>query len=48
VLGLTASPVSRATLDATYNDLLALQRTLGAALCVLAEDDPELRVGPCS
>ncbi|KAL4856329.1 Endoribonuclease Dicer 1 [Chlorella vulgaris] len=42
VIGLTASPASRATLDATYQDLRQLERTLHADIVVMDEKDAEL------
>ena len=44
ILGLTASPVSKAGLQETYAALTALERNLDAKLVVLDEHDEELRV----
>ena len=46
ILGLTASPVSKATMDATYAGLAQLQRNLDAQYVVVDEKDEELLVRP--
>jgi hypothetical protein len=44
ILGLTASPVSQTTLDASYEGLRKLQRNLDARYMVVDERDAELLV----
>ena len=46
ILGLTASPVSKATLDASYEGLRQLQRNLAAKIVAVDEKDADLLVSP--
>ena len=46
ILGLTASPVSKATLDATYAGMAQLRHNLDAQYVWVDEKDAELLVSP--